>query len=224
MITPFPSALFALDTLFHAARPPLANRDRPLRRRVKMTTNKQQHFETEAMPHMSALYGMALKYTHNETEAEDLVQDALIKAYNSFNSYEEGTNCRAWLFRILTNTFINKYRRSKRERAYVDKVLTEYLEDSSLTSESADKSLESLETEEATSESFAFSDEIIHALNAISNEFKSIVILADLQEMSYKEIAEKLHIPLGTVMSRLFRGRQMLKKSLTTYAAAAGYC
>ena len=189
-----------------------------------MTTNKQQHFETEAMPHMSALYGMALKYTHNETEAEDLVQDALIKAYNSFDSYEEGTNCRAWLFRILTNTFINKYRRSKRERAYVDKVLTEYLEDSSLTSESADKSLESLETEEATSESFAFSDEIIHALNAISNEFKSIVILADLQEMSYKEIAEKLHIPLGTVMSRLFRGRQMLKKSLTTYAAAAGYC
>ena len=74
-----------------------------------MSTNKKRSFEEEALPHMSALYGMALKYTHNEMEAEDLVQDSLIKAYNSFDSYEEGTNCRAWLFRILTNTFINKY-------------------------------------------------------------------------------------------------------------------
>ena len=179
-----------------------------------MSTNKKRSFEEEALPHMSALYGMALKYTHNEMEAEDLVQDSLIKAYNSFDSYEEGTNCRAWLFRILTNTFINKYRRNKREHAYIDKIITA----------PADKSLESLESDVKGAESFAFSDEIVHAFNAISSEFKSIVILADLQEFSYKEIADKLHIPLGTVMSRLFRGRQMLKKSLTAYAATAGYC
>ncbi len=189
-----------------------------------MTIDKKRVFEEEALPHMPALYGMALKYTHSEPEAEDLVQDALIKAYNSFGSYEEGTNCRAWLFRILTNTFINKYRRSKREHAYIDKILTESADDPAMTAAPADKSLEDLESDVKMSESFAFSDEIVHAFNTVSNEFKSIVILADLQEMSYKEIAEKLHIPLGTVMSRLFRGRQMLKKSLTAYAATAGYC
>lgn len=185
-----------------------------------MMADKKHSFEEEALPHMSALYGMALKYTHNEMEAEDLVQDALIKAYNSFNSYEEGTNCRAWLFRILTNTFINRYRRKKREHAYIDKILTDFADDPMLTAAPADKSLES---DIEASDSFAFSDEIVHAFDAISNEFKSIVILADLQELSYKEIAEKLHIPLGTVMSRLFRGRQMLKKSLSAYAAAVGY-
>lgn len=186
--------------------------------------DKKLRFESEAMPYMHSLYGMALKYTHNETEAEDLVQDALIKAYNRFDSYEEGTNCRAWLFRILTNTFINKYRRQKRERAYIDCVITESMECCDLTAAPADRQLESLEPATPTAESFAFSDEIVRALDAVSNEFKSIVVLADLQDFSYKEIAEKLHIPLGTVMSRLFRGRQMLKKTLTTYAAAAGYC
>ena len=189
-----------------------------------MSTNKKRSFEEEALPHMSALYGMAHKYTHNEMEAEDLVQDSLIKAYNSFDSYEEGTNCRAWLFRILTNTFINKYRRNKREHAYIDKIITDFADDPILTAAPADKSLESLESDVKGAESFAFSDEIVHAFHASSSEFKSIVILADLQEFSYKEIADKLHIPLGTVMSRLFRGRQMLKKSLTAYAATAGYC
>lgn len=188
-----------------------------------MTIDKKQAFETEAMPYVNALYGMALKYTHNETEAEDLVQDALIKAYNNFDSYEAGTNCRAWLFRILTNTFINKYRRKKRERAYVERVINES-DTTQYTEAPADAPLETLETATPVPASFAFSDEIIHAMNAISNEFKSIVILADLQELSYKEIADKLHIPLGTVMSRLFRGRQMLKKSLSAYAATAGYC
>lgn len=185
--------------------------------------DKKATFESEAMPYMSALYGMALKYTHNETEAEDLVQDALIKAYNSFDSYEEGTNCRAWLFRILTNTFINKYRRKKRERAYIDRVVSESVNSNELTAAPADHPLETFEGAMPTDESFAFSDEIVHALNTVSPDFKSIVILADLQDMSYKEISEKLHIPLGTVMSRLFRGRQMLKKTLSPYAASCGY-
>ena len=184
---------------------------------------RQLNFEKEAMPHMSALYGMALKYTHNESEAEDLVQDALIKAYNSFDSYEAGTNCRAWLFRILTNTFINKYRRKKRERAYIEQVVSEAIAPVTFVEAPADHPLENLPDAEPAQASFAFSDEIVRAMNTISEDFKSIVLMADLQELSYKEIAQKLRIPIGTVMSRLFRGRKMIKKVLSAYAATIGY-
>lgn len=183
---------------------------------------QQAAFEKQAMVHMNALYRVALKYTHNDAEAEDLVQDTLFKAYNNFNTYESGTNCRAWLLRILTNTFINRYRRGKRERAYVESVINRDA-GVSLVAEPADAPLECAKIDVQEVEPFAFSDEIVRAMNAISGEFKSIIVLADLQDFSYKEIAEKLHIPIGTVMSRLFRGRQMLKKSLKGYASSFGY-
>lgn len=188
-----------------------------------MNALTHSQFEQEALPHMPALYGMALKYTHNESEAEDLVQDSMIKAYNNFDSYVEGTNCRAWLFRIMTNTFINKYRRKRRERAYLDSVVQENTNSDILIANAPEQDLEESESDGTSGCFYAFSDEIVRAFNSVSSEFKSIVMMADLQDLSYKEIAEKLDIPIGTVMSRLFRGRQMLKKNLTEYAIASGY-
>lgn len=188
-----------------------------------MNASQRPSFEHEALPHMPALYGMALKYTHNESEAEDLVQDSMIKAYNNFDSYVEGTNCRAWLFRIMTNTFINKYRRKRRERAYIESVVQEHSERDVLLANAPEQDLEAAESDGTRGCFYAFSDEIVRAFNSVSTEFKSIVMMADLEELSYKEIADKLGIPIGTVMSRLFRGRQMLKKSLTEYAIESGY-
>ena len=149
-------------------------------------SNKKKRFEQEILPHIHTLYSMALKYTHNEMEAEDLVQDTMIKAYNCFDAYEPGTNCRAWLCRILTNTFINKYRRKRREHNYVERLIAEQTSTSPLSAQSPDIYLES--TEQITPQTlfYGFSDELLQAFNSISGEFKSIIILADLEDFSYK--------------------------------------
>ena len=185
--------------------------------------SKKTRFEQEVLPHTHALYGMALKYTHNESEADDLVQDTMIKAYNSFDAYEDGSNCRAWLYRIMTNTFINKYRRKKRESNYVERLIAEQTNVSPLSAQSPDVFLESTEQITPKTYFYGFSDELLRAFNSISSEFKSILILADLEDFSYKEISEKLHIPIGTVMSRLSRARQMLKKCLSAQDNQANY-
>ena len=187
-----------------------------------MKSAPKTRFEQEVLPHMNALYAMSLKYTHDVSEAEDLVQDTMIKAYNCFDSYEEGTNCRAWLSRILTNTFINKYRRKKLENQYVERVLAEQR---SVLMPAAPSAMPTPENSENISSTcfYGFSDELLRAFNSISNEFKSILILADLEEFSYKEIAEKLHIPIGTVMSRLSRARQTLKRCLSTQSDCHDY-
>jgi len=182
-----------------------------------------ERFQKEAMPNMQAIYAMAIKLTHNERDAEDLVQDTMIKAYNHFDSFEDGTNCRAWLFRILTNTFINKYRRKQRENSYIESVITEANSIEKLAQKTPDSELSTLETEIKHSFFYGISDEVLSALNTISEDFKSIVVMADVEEQSYKEIAEKLHIPIGTVMSRLCRGRRLLKSLLSEYAAKCGY-
>ncbi|MBO4351413.1 MAG: sigma-70 family RNA polymerase sigma factor, partial [Proteobacteria bacterium] len=144
-------------------------------------------------------------------------------AYHNFDLYDEGTNCRAWLFRILTNTFINKYKHKKRERAFIEHILNENEPQVLETSESTESVLENTETAASKNYFYAFSDEIMHAFNSISNEFKTIIIMADIQELSYKEIAQKLKIPMGTVMSRLCRARQMLRNILGDYAVSLGY-
>lgn len=191
-----------------------------------MTLERKQLFEREAMQHMSALYGMALKYTHSESEAEDLVQEAMFKAFRSFDSFDEGTNCRAWLFKILTNTFINKYKSNKREKDFkdhIEKIVSGNEKIVFEISKSAERILETDETRTTKNFFYAFPDEIVHAFNTISNEFKTIVIMADIEGLSYKEIADKLHIPLGTVMSRLCRARQILRNILGDYAVSFGY-
>ena len=176
-------------------------------------------FESEILPNMNMLHHMALKFVHSEAEADDLVQDVMLKAYINIDSLEVGTNSRAWLCRILTNTFINKYRQKKRESSLMEKVVTEVRCHDVAFYEPATQIL--AKNEKNTS--FAFSDEILKAFNAISGEFRSIIIMADLEELSYREIAEKLQIPMGTVMSRLSRARQMLKKYLVREERSLSY-
>jgi RNA polymerase sigma-70 factor (ECF subfamily) len=172
-------------------------------------------FEREAMPHLSALYGVALRLTRNEGDAEDLVQETMLRAYRFFDSFEAGTNCKAWLFRILHNAFCNRYREREREQEILDQA------------ESSDANLGQFvaaiphDTETALLGKMVSGD-VEKALAAVPTEFRMAVILADLEDFSYKEIAEIMDCPAGTVMSRLYRGRRILQKSLYDYAVEQG--
>jgi RNA polymerase sigma-70 factor, ECF subfamily len=175
-------------------------------------------FEREALPHLSALYAAALRMTRNEKDAEDLVQDTLLRAYRFFDTFQAGTNCKAWLFRILTNVFCNNYR--EREREHV--VMTE--------AESSPANLEQFvgggggdgrDVETALLGRMVSAD-VEKALAAVPADFRMAVILADLEDFSYKEIAEIMDCPAGTVMSRLFRGRKILQGLLRDYAIEQG--
>src|SRR5215467_6960544 len=172
-------------------------------------------FEREALPHLQALYAAALRMTRNEKDAEDLVQDALLRAYRFFDTFEAGTNCKAWLFRILTNVFCNRYREREREHD----VITE--------AESSEANLEQFlgsvgaDTEQALLGRMVSAD-VERALAAVPPDFRMAVILADLEDFSYKEIAEIMDCPAGTVMSRLYRGRKILQGLLYDYAVDQG--
>ena len=177
----------------------------------------KEEFEELALAHIDPLFSAALRLTKNDRDAEDLVQDTFLRAYRFFDKFERGTNIKAWLFKILTNTFINRYRRKVKERSVV--------EDERDTVHERFMSREA--SEYATNpEQYFFdrllSDDVIEAIDALPIDFRMVVILADLQEFSYKEIAEILECPVGTVMSRLFRGRKLLQKSLRHYAIGAG--
>ncbi len=157
----------------------------------------------------------ALRLTRNERDAEDLTQDTLIRAFKNFDKFEQGTNCKAWLCRIMTNEFISQYRHSQRERMCLDR-------QEELDENHPDMRDIYYPDEDFCENSEDFSDEVSHALRHVPEDFRAIVIMADLQEQSYKEIADKLSIPIGTVMSRLFRGRQILRKKLEDYAVRLG--
>jgi RNA polymerase sigma-70 factor (ECF subfamily) len=179
---------------------------------------KRAEFEALALRHLDALYAAGLRLTRNERDAEDLVQDAFLRAFRFFDKFERGTNLKAWLFKILTNTFINKYRRSVKERTLVDGAEREAVQERVISREATEYA--------ANPEQHFFdrllSDDVVRAVDALPIDFRLVVILADLQEFSYKEIADVLDVPVGTVMSRLFRGRRLLQKALATYAAEAG--
>lgn len=179
-------------------------------------------FQEEAMPHVDALFGAAMRYTRSRRDAEDLVQDTLLKAYSNFDKYKPGTNCKAWLFRILTNTFINRYRKKQRERVYVVDETT----GPSLDERAEARPINELEPrKESRKETAArlFGDEINQALDDLSFEFRSVVMLVDVYDFSYKECASILECPTGTVMSRLYRGRRLLRSQLAEYAVEQGY-
>ena len=178
-------------------------------------TNSYELFQSEAMCHQNALMSYALRLTHNEKDAEDLVQDTLIRACKNFDKYEPGTNCKAWLCRIMTNEFITQYRHTQRERSMVDRreALDENLPDTNDVCV-PDENFEIMQKD--------FGDEVSYALDHVPDDFRAIVIMADLQDESYREISEKLSIPIGTVMSRLFRGRQILRQKLHDYAVSLG--
>ena len=175
-------------------------------------------FEREALPHLGALFAAAVRMTRNERDAEDLVQDTLLRAYRFFDTFEAGTNCKAWLFRILTNVFCNRYREREREH----EIMTE--------AESSDANLEQFlggagsdgrDTEGALLGRMVSAD-VERALASLPSDFRMAVILADLEDFSYKEIAEIMDCPAGTVMSRLFRGRKILQRLLHDYAVEQG--
>jgi RNA polymerase sigma-70 factor (ECF subfamily) len=175
-------------------------------------------FTELAMPIAPQLYSAALRMTRSAADAEDLVQETYLRAYRSFASFEEGTNLRAWLFRILTNTFINSYR-SKQRR--VQETELDDIEDLYLYRRIGDSALASRSAEDTLFEMFT-DDEVKGALEELPENFRIPVLLADVEDFSYKEIAEMLDVPIGTVMSRLHRGRKAMQKRLLDYAIERG--
>jgi RNA polymerase sigma-70 factor, ECF subfamily len=173
-------------------------------------------FADQAMPYMSALYAAALRMTRNPSDAEDLVQETFLRAYRGFEGFHEGTNLKAWLYKILTNTFINQYRAKKRRPDQVDLDDTEdfYIFRRLGGLEAADAT----RTPEAEVLEGIPDAEVKEALESIPEQFRMAVILADVEGFSYKEIADILDVPIGTVMSRIHRGRRALQKKLWDYA------
>ena len=180
----------------------------------------QARFPELAMEHASALYTAALRMTRNQADAEDLVQETYLKAYRAFASFEEGTNLKAWLYRILTNTFINSYRAKKRrpEQTEIDEVedLFLYRRLGGLEAVAAGRSAEDEVMDHFTDE------HVKAALESLPEQFRMAVLLADVEGFSYKEIADILDVPIGTVMSRLHRGRRALQKALFEFGMERG--
>jgi RNA polymerase sigma-70 factor (ECF subfamily) len=169
----------------------------------------EERFERDALPLMPELYGAAVRLTRNPSDAEDLLQEAYLRAYRAFDSFQEGTNLRAWLYRILTNAYINVYRKRQREPQTIssDDVDEWYLYDQ-LAESGREPSAEAEVIESLPDE------EVQEALASLPEQFRLAVLLADVEGFSYKEIAEILDVPIGTVMSRLHRGRRALEKRL----------
>ena len=180
----------------------------------------QAEFAELAMEHMPSLYSAALRMTRNPADAEDLVQETYLKAYRAFGSFQAGTNLKAWLYRILTNTFINTYRARKRrpEQTELDDVEDLYLYRrlGGLEAAAAGRS-----AEEEVLDHFTETD-VKEALESLPEQFRMAVLLADVEGFSYKEIAEILDVPIGTVMSRLHRGRKALQKALFEFGVERG--
>ncbi|HZJ67036.1 MAG TPA: sigma-70 family RNA polymerase sigma factor [Kofleriaceae bacterium] len=181
---------------------------------------KRSEFERQALVHTDALFGAAYRLTRNARDAEDLVQDSLLRAYRFWDSFEQDSNCKAWLLRIVTNTFINEYQRKKRSREVLDAASAEQ--------DATDGVLMHAEATDRRSPERALlersvSDDVQRALESLPEDFRTAVVLCDVQGLSYKEIADIMGTPVGTVMSRLFRGRKLLAAALREFAVAEGY-
>ncbi len=184
----------------------------------ELTSKSADHlFEDEFMPLADSLYNFAYSLVLNEDDANDLVQDTYLKAWRFISLYQEGTNAKAWMFKILKNTFINEYRRKKLRPSEVD------YEDF-ITYHDADESSQ-VGSLDLRHEVFSgmLGDEMTKAINELPVDFRAIILLCDIEEFSYEEIAKILDIPIGTVRSRLFRARNMLKDKLREYAKSRGY-
>jgi len=180
----------------------------------------QKHFADLAMGHMASMYSAALRMTRNPSDAEDLVQETYLKAYRGFGSFQEGTNLKAWLYKILTNTFINSYRAKKRRPEQTDldegEDLFLYHRLGGLEAVSAGRSAEDELLDHITD------SDVKAAVESLPEGFRMVVLLADVEGFSYKEIAEIVDIPIGTVMSRLHRGRKALQKALHQFGMERG--
>jgi RNA polymerase sigma-70 factor (ECF subfamily) len=190
----------------------------PTRATVPAEQDLVERFEREVLPLLPSLYGAALRMTRNPTDAEDLLQEMTLRAYRGFGTFEPGTNLKAWLYRILTNSYINTYRKKQREPRTVEgpeDVDDWYLFDR-LGAQSVERS-----AEEDVLESIPDAD-VKAALESIPENFRMAVLLADVEGFSYKEIAQIMDVPIGTVMSRLHRGRKALEKALYGVAKERG--
>ncbi len=180
-------------------------------------TAKQAQFEREALPHMDLLYNYALRMTGNPADADDLVQETYLKAFRFWDKYEKGTNIRAWLFRIMKNSYINVYRKESREPDTVD-----YDEIKNFYNTIKDDSTDKNDLEEQLLGNL-LTDETVKALETLPADFRTVVILCDIEGLTYEEIADFVEIPIGTVRSRLHRGRKILRGKLFEYARKRGY-
>lgn len=178
---------------------------------------KQKVFNQEFMPHINSMYNFAYRLTLDPDDAKDLLQDTYLKAFRFIDSFQQGTNAKAWLFRILKNSFINDYRKKSKEPSKVDyqEVETFY------NSEDVDRQITPDLRVEALQDMIG--DEISTALNALDVDFRTVIILCDLEGFKYEEMAKILDIPIGTVRSRLHRARNLLKEKLSEYARKMGY-
>ena len=178
-----------------------------------------QRFERDAMPLLDQLYGAALRMTRNPADAEDLVQETYIKAFQGFRSYKPGTNLKAWLYRILTNAYINNYRKAQRRPA---EYATDDITDSQI-AETASHTSIGLRSAEVEALEKLPDEEIRDALMSLKEDYRMVVYYADVEGLPYKEIAEIMGTPIGTVMSRLHRGRKQLRDALHNVAVERGF-
>lgn len=182
----------------------------------RSTRRKQEDFQNEALPHSDILYNYALRTTGNQDDARDLLQETFLKAYRFWDKYEKGTNIRAWLFRIMKNSYINRYRKESKEPDKVDYGDVENFYNS-IRAEYKD-------TNDLQEKLFGnlLGDEVAKALESIPEDFRTVVILCDIEGLTYEEIAEFIDRPIGTVRSRLHRGRKLLQAQLFEYAKKQG--
>ncbi|TRX53718.1 sigma-70 family RNA polymerase sigma factor [Fulvivirga sp. M361] len=178
---------------------------------------KELIFESEFLPHVDSMYNFAYRLTFDEDDSKDLVQDTFLKAYRFIESFEQGTNAKAWLFRILKNSFINDFRKKSKQPSKVDYQEVEAVYNSDEVDEviTTDLRVETVQD--------MIGDEISNALNALEVDFRTVIILCDLEGFKYDEMAKILDIPIGTVRSRLHRARNLLKDRLQGYALTRGY-
>lgn len=181
-------------------------------------TERYAIFDSEFMPHIDSMFNFAYRLTNDEDDANDLVQDTYMKAFRFVNSFQKGTNAKAWLFRILKNSFINDYRKKSKQPAKVDYQEVETVYNSE--NEPQYNGTVDLRTETVQD---LIGDEVASSLNGLPVDFRTVIILSDIEGFTYEEMAKILDIPIGTVRSRLHRARNLLKEKLRSYATNMGY-